>query len=196
MGSCTAKEVQKTWNQVGQQGPQGASGRQGASGPQGPSGPPGAPGATAPAIPAGSSGGALVPFGDFVGLGLASAIDDQARQVLPVAATLSDLGVRIYLSSVQPEGFTIAISGNPETANSMSCTIPAGAESCSDTVHIASVAPGDAVSLYYNITSRRNEFRAARFQRQLVGAHAVTEVVAHPPAWSNVDRSRGCDSVT
>ncbi len=99
----------------------------------------------------GSSGGASVSFGDFVGVGGESANDDNVAQVVPVSRTLNHLYVHLWPVANQDQGFTIVISGLPSTPDSLTCTVPAGSASCSDTIHTTSIVPGDRVRLYYNI---------------------------------------------
>ena len=136
----------------GPTGPAGVPGATGAAGSTGATGPAGPAGLAAPAFLVGSSGGASVNFGDFIGVGGASPNDDLVAQVMSVSGTLSDLFVHISPVPTQNAGFTIVISGLPTNANSLVCTVPNGAASCSDTTHTESFSAGDRISLYYIIS--------------------------------------------
>jgi hypothetical protein len=147
---------------IGPQGPQGTQGSKGDTGdigPVGPQGPAGVQGekgdkgdtgAVGPAIMMGTSGGttfssANLRYGIFGGSGISST-EANVQQVLPVAASASNLYVRISAQPGSGNSYTFTLRKN-SADTSLSCSISGTATVCSNSSGAVSFSAGDLISI-------------------------------------------------
>jgi hypothetical protein len=143
---------------VGPTGPAGVTGASGATGAAGPTGA-GATGATGATGPSGGItpmlGGGHGPVTFVVGVpqylapsgqSLPSSALSGNSAVMPTAETASNLRVSLAGVSVPLTGavkLTLVVNGS---ASALTCTVPAGASTCSDTTHTVAITAGSEVA--------------------------------------------------
>ena len=149
---------------VGPQGPQGDAGPAGPAGPEGPAGSAGADGAVGPQGPAGLNGtsGSLL-GGNYPNTGDGNflspfnpSVGSEANTNLPVTnGTASKLIVNVGSALGAGESVALTVRKNGVDAG-LSCTVAAGADSCTNMGSSVAFGDGDLMSIRYNETGNPN----------------------------------------
>jgi hypothetical protein len=101
----------------------------------------------------------------FIGVGgeanVASSASD-AGSPISVSATLTGFRARLSAAASGSVVFTLFVNGS---ATSVTCTIPSGQTTCSDTTHTVGLVPGNAVAV--SITNSSGLLRHVRWSAEL-----------------------------
>ncbi|HEX4520407.1 MAG TPA: hypothetical protein VH063_12570 [Gaiellaceae bacterium] len=144
---------------AGASGATGAAGASGATGPTGATGTPGATGAVGPTGATGPAGGpaelsGVVGFLDpldatgFIGEGGISNLAPTAAEAgSPVASAATVSGFRGRVGSAVGGGGVVLTLYLDGSATAVSCSIPSGSTSCTDSAHSVSISAGDVIAV-------------------------------------------------